>query len=600
MKVLDVHGFRADMDQIQERLEALNEQIEQLQHAIDGIITLEDSLKGNSGEAIRSYYQEIHQTFLLFFQSFLANYDTMIEKMKHSLHGLEPHENGFINEVFLDYNLEYGLKKVESVTSSLTDEGNRIIQKVSDIVHLPKLQDDETMHQIKQAKEKVKTTLHQLHSFDQQATRSLDSVRKDIQTMSRFIEQMDSNLKGNKQIITNFTPQKLMREEAYRSLLGEFVQKGNMTPIQTIKREAYGNYKSIKYLVYPDGLIVMEYQKIGKDSNVYYEVVTDIPKEVQDGAKVGIIEPTIDNILKGIYVGSGQAVGDTIEGWKGLYKLAEKYLGPTPSPDLLLKAGLIGSELYLDAKAVFGRAVDTGKYIVKAVKDGFVRDVINGDAESRSKYFTYLFTTLGIGVLGDKGISKAGSVSTKVGNLGRITTKVEGFTPSMGTVTAGPIPYNVMNHLEDQIQLAARKAFGDGTKGTWKDYKNYKTVEYNGTTKINGEVRDTSRRVYQRIDIDYDRVDPKTGKTNYQLMKSGRPPIWKDGTKIELHHIIQREPGSMVELPGSMHKEYYRILHGLVENGGSFRNDPVLKKQYENFRSKYWRWRAKQIDNGEL
>ncbi|WP_321165996.1 T7SS effector LXG polymorphic toxin, partial [Heyndrickxia sporothermodurans] len=144
-------------------------------------------------------------------------------------------------------------------------------------VHLSKLQDDETMNQIKRAKEKVKTTLHQLHSFDKQATRSLDSVRKDIQTMSRFIEQMDSNLKGNKQIITNFTPQKLMREEAYRRLLGEFVQKGNMTPIQTIHREAYGNYKSIKYLVYPDGLIVMEYQKIGKDSTVYYEVVTDIP-----------------------------------------------------------------------------------------------------------------------------------------------------------------------------------------------------------------------------------------------------------------------------------------------------------------------------------
>ncbi|WP_264191556.1 HNH/ENDO VII family nuclease [Metabacillus litoralis] len=27
----------------------------------------------------------------------------------------------------------------------------------------------------------------------------------------------------------------------------------------------------------------------------------------------------------------------------------------------------------------------------------------------------------------------------------------------------------------------------------------------------------------------------------------------------------------MVELPSSMHKEYDRILHGLVENGGSFR-----------------------------
>ncbi|RFA37132.1 hypothetical protein CAI16_02785 [Virgibacillus dokdonensis] len=138
------------------------------------------------------------------------------------------------------------------------------------------------------------------------------------------------------------------------------------------------------------------------------------------------------------------------------------------------------------------------------------------------------------------------------------------------------------------------------TKGTGKEYKNYKAVEYNGITTINGKVRDTSRRIYQRIDIDYKRRDPKTGKTNYQLMKKGRPPIWKDGTKIELHHLIQREPGSMVELPNSMHKEYDRILHGLVENGGSFRNDPVLKKQYENFRSKYWRWRAKQIDKGDL
>ncbi|EIT87216.1 YobL, partial [Fictibacillus macauensis ZFHKF-1] len=124
-------------------------------------------------------------------------------------------------------------------------------------------------------------------------------------------------------------------------------------------------------------------------------------------------------------------------------------------------------------------------------------------------------------------------------------------------------------------------------KGTGKEYKNYKDVEYTGRTKVNGEVRDISRRVFQRLDIDYMRIDPKTGKTNLQLMKKGRAPIWQDGTAIELHHLIQREPGSMVELPGTMHKEYYKILHGLVENGGSFRNDPVLKKQYENFRSKY-------------
>ena len=171
-----------------------------------------------------------------------------------------------------------------------------------------------------------------------------------------------------------------------------------------------------------------------------------------------------------------------------------------------------------------------------------------------------------------------------------------------GIGSIGKIDSGVMNTAKnvDSGVMFSKSTGNVASKGGGIEYKNYKAVEYTGTTKVSGEVRDTSRRVYQRIDIDFGRVDPKTGKTNYQLIKSGRPPIWKDGTKIELHHLIQKEPGSMVELPSSMHKEYDRILHGLVENGGSFRNDPVLKKQYENFRSKYWRWRAKQIDKGEL
>jgi len=130
-----------------------------------------------------------------------------------------------------------------------------------------------------------------------------------------------------------------------------------------------------------------------------------------------------------------------------------------------------------------------------------------------------------------------------------------------------------------------------------KDYPNYKPINYTGKTKVDGQIKNISRRVFQRKDIDYNGIDPRTGMTNFQLMKKGRAPYWKDGTVIELHHLIQREPGSIVELPSSMHNEYHKILHGLVENGGSFRNDLVLRKQYNNFRSKYWRWRANQIEN---
>jgi hypothetical protein len=118
---------------------------------------------------------------------------------------------------------------------------------------------------------------------------------------------------------------------------------------------------------------------------------------------------------------------------------------------------------------------------------------------------------------------------------------------------------------------------------------------YTGTTKVNGKIKDISRKIYQWKYIDIHLIDSKTGLTNLELMKLGRPPVWKDGSVFNLHHLIQKEPGPMVELPQSLHQEYTRVLHGLIENGGSFRHSIELKKQYNNFRIKYWKWRANEF-----
>ncbi|MGG3521041.1 HNH/ENDO VII family nuclease [Bacillus pseudomycoides] len=73
-------------------------------------------------------------------------------------------------------------------------------------------------------------------------------------------------------------------------------------------------------------------------------------------------------------------------------------------------------------------------------------------------------------------------------------------------------------------------------------------------------------------------------------------PFYKDDTQIQLHHTIQKEAGSMVEFPASKHKQYSKQLHGIIEDGDSFENDEVLKKQYERFRDNYWRMRAQRLD----
>ncbi|MCW9000164.1 MAG: HNH/ENDO VII family nuclease, partial [Kangiellaceae bacterium] len=86
------------------------------------------------------------------------------------------------------------------------------------------------------------------------------------------------------------------------------------------------------------------------------------------------------------------------------------------------------------------------------------------------------------------------------------------------------------------------------------------------------------------------------GWANLDLMKEGYAPIGVDGKQINLHHILGKEPGPMVELLSSTHKTHHKALHGLIENGRSFRNDSALKYQYDTFRKDYWKLRAKDFE----
>lgn len=132
-----------------------------------------------------------------------------------------------------------------------------------------------------------------------------------------------------------------------------------------------------------------------------------------------------------------------------------------------------------------------------------------------------------------------------------------------------------------------------------KRYKRFSIVQFEGKVKVNGEIRDVSRRVYQRQDIDFSYYDNNTGLTNLERMQVGKPPIGNDGQAIQLHHVIQKEAGPTVEIRETTHQEYYRILHGLIKNKQSFRNEPLLNKQYNNFRIAYWKWRAQEYINNK-
>ncbi|PEL35125.1 HNH endonuclease, partial [Bacillus wiedmannii] len=56
--------------------------------------------------------------------------------------------------------------------------------------------------------------------------------------------------------------------------------------------------------------------------------------------------------------------------------------------------------------------IDTLSTMYNALSDSFINDVINGDAESRAKWGSYALTQIGLGLIGDKGLSKVSKVAT--------------------------------------------------------------------------------------------------------------------------------------------------------------------------------------------
>jgi RHS repeat-associated protein len=69
------------------------------------------------------------------------------------------------------------------------------------------------------------------------------------------------------------------------------------------------------------------------------------------------------------------------------------------------------------------------------------------------------------------------------------------------------------------------------------------------------------RKVFQRNELfDPNHIDA-FGRSNIQRMQKGNAPIGKDGFDVNLHHLIQDEPGSMAELLRSFHSKNDRVLH---------------------------------------
>ncbi len=191
MKVLQVSSFHAGVQREKEWLTKLEEEMRAIQQAIDGFVALEQTLKGQGGNALRAFYNDCHLPFILYFRGFQVIFQEILSNMKAGLQQLEPSESGYIDQSFLEGEVESGLTEISTITANLTDDTNSIMDTVSDIVGLPHLNDSDVQMEIKNARKKRDTTVTDLVAFDTNQTATLEIAEFGINNLKSWLRDIE-------------------------------------------------------------------------------------------------------------------------------------------------------------------------------------------------------------------------------------------------------------------------------------------------------------------------------------------------------------------------------------------------------------------------
>ncbi|UJW59411.1 LXG domain-containing protein [Bacillus sp. A116_S68] len=194
MKIFDAANFHHVIDQTLANCDTLKDQIFTLEKAIQSLVQIGPAFTGQGAEAIKRYFAETHLVLLQHWHSLLEEYKTVLQQTKVEAYNFEPHTNGFINDSFIEQETIPALENLSHKTARQVDGVNAVLDSISDIISIPKIDDSHFQHNVVRAKHYANDIIEKLHTFDQEQARKLRPIYTNIQHMLTYLNNLQGAL----------------------------------------------------------------------------------------------------------------------------------------------------------------------------------------------------------------------------------------------------------------------------------------------------------------------------------------------------------------------------------------------------------------------
>ena len=521
-------GLDFDCNELNNLVAVANASIGEWLQDIENICTklhtlnMTDTIEGQTADSIKAYINEVHLSSLIpTIKTMLGTYQANLALYEYRYAQIDSDIHKHLNEETMTNAMQY---YDSDMVSGFSDYMSGLLSSVSELITI----DNPSVSSILQAQSRIKYRISNTLSKACELESSTKYIEiYNIQTLTESISRAVLSMSArSSNEVTQYTPGQIKLNEIVANAC-----QLSQCAIQQMEQhkseldDAFNNEKEL-------------FQKLQKEVEEHKEAVKDEGRAEVIGGVVtftaGVIaiiatwEVSIPVCAVGIISGTGTCLfsaSNICEGAQMWYTGDENAVNPIR--DYIFRGKEELYQLWGNAN-VFVASMVTPIGMTAKAGQAFTYGM---GIKMAAQYTTGAVTSYGVSYFGEKlGLSKTGVTMLNLGvgylegcawNKGEMYLRSRKSNSHVDVNAEEPIfDKELSANAEkartdlDIITKAAQensKVLGNGSGSATKIYS---SVEYEGTVKVNGEVRDVSRKVYQRNDIDFNYFDETTGWLN--------------------------------------------------------------------------------------